>query len=136
MNTELDQWFVREILPHESALMRYLSRKLQPSAEVADLRQDTYVRVYENAARAFPRSPKTFLFATAHNLIVDRIRRERTASIAYAREPDAHDCRVDELTPEKTRSEKVDHTPIVTASDLVTDVILDAMRSVSETVHD
>lgn len=101
MNTELDQWFVREILPHESALTRYLSRKLQPSAEVADLRQDTYVRVYESAARAFPRSPKTFLFATAHNLIVDRIRRERTVSIAYAREPDAYDCRVDELTPER-----------------------------------
>lgn len=36
----------------------------------------------------------------------------------------------------KTRSERVDHTPIVTAPDLVTAVILDAMRSASETVHD
>lgn len=101
MNTELDQWFAREILPHEPALTRYLNRMWKASGEVADLRQDTYVRVYESAARAFPRSPRTFLFATAHNLIVDKIRRNRTVSIAYAREPDTYDCRVDELTPER-----------------------------------
>ncbi|MGH8326151.1 MAG: alpha/beta fold hydrolase [Steroidobacteraceae bacterium] len=33
----------------------------------------------------------------------------------------------------KTRSERVDHAPIATAPDLVTEVVLEAMRSVSET---
>lgn len=36
----------------------------------------------------------------------------------------------------KTRAESVDHTPIVTAPDLVTGVILDAVKSASEAVHD
>lgn len=101
MNTELDQWFAREIFPHEPALTRYLNRMWKGSAEVADLRQETYVRIYESAARALPRSPRTFLFATAHNLIVDRIRRRKAVSIAYAREPVSYDSRVDELTPER-----------------------------------
>ncbi|MGH8326150.1 MAG: RNA polymerase sigma factor [Steroidobacteraceae bacterium] len=101
MNSELDQWFSREILPHEAALTRYLNRMWKGPAEVADLRQDTYVRVYERAARGFPRSPRTFLFVTAHNLIVDRVRRERTVFIAYKPDPDSYDYRTDELTPER-----------------------------------
>jgi RNA polymerase sigma factor (sigma-70 family) len=101
MSRELGQWFVREILPHESALTRYLRRVWQSPTELSDLRQETYVRVYQSAARALPRSPKAFLFATAHNLIVDRIRRERAVSIDYTRDLDPRDARVDHLTPER-----------------------------------
>ena len=36
----------------------------------------------------------------------------------------------------KARSERVDHTPVATAPDLVTEVILDAVRFVSEADHD
>jgi len=101
MSPELGRWFVREILPHEAALTRYLKRVWKSCAEVSDLRQETYVRVYESAVRAFPRSPKTFLFVTARNLMVDRLRRERTISITYAGELGSEDRRVDHLTPER-----------------------------------
>lgn len=101
MNRELNRWFLREILPHESALTRYLNRMLKPSAEIADVRQETYVRVYESAALVFPRRPRTFLFATAHNLIVDRMRRAKAVSIAYTPDLDSYDGGVDELTPER-----------------------------------
>ena len=104
MSADLDHWFVSEILPHEAALMRYLRRVWKSPAEVADLRQETYVRLYESASRALPRSPRTFLFTTAHNLLIDRMRRERIVSIDYTQDVDSLDPTADELTPERRLS--------------------------------
>jgi RNA polymerase sigma factor (sigma-70 family) len=99
--TALDQWFAAEILPHEGVLMRYLIRLWRNSAEVPDLRQDIYVRVYESARRALPASPKAFLFATARNLMTDRIRRSRVVSIDSTQDFEGLDVLIDEVTPER-----------------------------------
>jgi RNA polymerase sigma-70 factor (ECF subfamily) len=88
MSRDLDDWFVREILAHESALTGYLNRTWRTRAEVSDLRQETYARVYASAARRLPRFPKSFLFATARNLITDKLRRARVLSIDYAEDVD------------------------------------------------
>src|SRR6267142_599473 len=98
MGRDLDEWFVREILAHESALTRYLNRVWKSRADVSDLRQETYARVYESAARAIPRSPRSFLFTTARNLMMDKIRRERTASVDCTQDLDLPDSCVDELS--------------------------------------
>src|SRR5580765_5174615 len=81
MKTSLDQWFAEEILVHEEILMRYLHRTWSNRDEAFDIRQDAYVRVYEAASEVRPASPKAFLFATARNLMADRIRRGRVVSI-------------------------------------------------------
>ncbi len=81
MDEPLNRWFAREILVHEEALTRFLSRTWPYRDEIHDLRQDTYVRVYESAARARPLQPRAFLYATARNLMTDRIRRGRVVSI-------------------------------------------------------
>jgi len=91
MGESVDTWFVREVLAHEQALMRYLHRNWRDRDEVVDLRQEVYVRVYEAAARKLPDSPKSFLFATARNLLTDRVRRQRIVSITA----------VDELAPDR-----------------------------------
>ncbi len=52
-DSELDAWFVREILPLEPILVRFLHRNWAEEAEVADLRQEAYVLVYEAAAKDF-----------------------------------------------------------------------------------
>ena len=77
MDESLDTWFKREIFAHEESLVRYFLRTWPNRQEVPDLRQDTYVRVYEAAAKSRPQSPKSFLFATARNLMADHIRRRR-----------------------------------------------------------
>lgn len=100
MNSELDLWFAQEILPHEAALTRYLRRVWPNTAEVSDLRQDTYVRIYESAARDRPNLPKAFLFATARNLMADRVRRSRIVSIGYTQDLDSLNALVDEISPE------------------------------------
>jgi RNA polymerase sigma-70 factor (ECF subfamily) len=98
---ELTQWFLNEILPHEAALKRYLNKEWKSPGEVADLRQETYVRVYESGSRARPRSPRTFLFTTARNLMIDKMRRERIVSIDYTQHLHSLDVLMDELTPER-----------------------------------
>jgi RNA polymerase sigma-70 factor (ECF subfamily) len=76
MGEHLDTWFKREILSHEVILMRFISRVWPRRDEIADIRQETYARVYEAARESRAQSPKAFLFATARNLMADRIRRE------------------------------------------------------------
>ena len=101
MNHPLEQWFANDILPHEAALMRYLYKVWRSPAEVPDLRQETYVRVFESAAKSRPRSPRSFLFATARNLMIDRMRRDRIVSIDYTHDLNALDVPVDQLSPER-----------------------------------
>jgi RNA polymerase sigma-70 factor (ECF subfamily) len=102
--TALDQWFAAEILPHEGLLLRYLTRVWRNSAEVVDLRQDIYVRVYESARRALPTTPKAFLFATARNLMTDRIRHSRVVFIDSTPDFDVLDVLIDEVSPERRLS--------------------------------
>lgn len=104
MNGDLDHWFATEILPHEAALTRYLSRVCSRAADVPDLRQEIYIRVYESASTTRPRSAKPFLFTTARNLMVDRIRRERVVPIDYTQDLESLNASIDELSPERRLS--------------------------------
>ncbi len=99
MKRTLERWFATEILPHEAALMRFLRRAWSRADDVPDLRQEAYARVYESAARSVPRNPKAFLFTTARNLMVDRLRRERIVSIDYTQDLASLNVLVDELSP-------------------------------------
>ena len=100
MSDRLDDWFVREILPHEAALTRFLTRRWPRRAEVPDIRQEAYMRVYEAAMKSRPRTAKTFLFITARNLMADRARRRRIVSIDAVRDVDALNVSIDEVSPE------------------------------------
>jgi len=101
MLTPLDQWFAVKILPLEGALMRYLRRVWPNSAEVPDLRQDIYVRVYESARRGFPTSPRAYLFKTARNLMADRVRRARIVHIDSNQDFEVLNVLIDEVSPER-----------------------------------
>jgi RNA polymerase sigma-70 factor (ECF subfamily) len=98
---ELDDWFVREILVHEDALMRYLRRCWPHREELHDLRQEVYCRVYEAAGKALPASPKSFLFAAIRHLMADRLRRGRVVSIETVGDLEAMHVLVDEVSPER-----------------------------------
>jgi len=75
--SEVELWFVREVLPLEGALMRYLRSAYRNAADAADLRQDIYVQLVETAQKQIPNPTKPFVFAVAHNVMIDRLRRER-----------------------------------------------------------
>jgi len=79
--SELRDWFVREVLPLEADLMRYMLGIWRNRGDIADLRQDVYVRVLESAGRQLPQSAKPFVFAIARNVLVDRVRHARIVPI-------------------------------------------------------
>jgi RNA polymerase sigma-70 factor (ECF subfamily) len=77
----LDDWFMREVLPLEPMLTRFLQRNWRTEAEISDLRQEAYARVYEAAKRERPQLVKPFLFQIARNLMIDRLRRQSVVSL-------------------------------------------------------
>ena len=72
--SELEAWFLREVLPLEAALMRYLQHNWRNQSDIKDLLQDVYVRVCEAARKEVPRATKPFVFTTARNLLINRVR--------------------------------------------------------------
>jgi RNA polymerase sigma-70 factor (ECF subfamily) len=100
----LDNWFVREVLPHEAALLRYLARVWPDASEIQDIRHDAYVRILESAHRLRPTAPKALLFSIARNLIIDRARRSRIVPIDLLGDLDSLNVLVDEVTPERRAS--------------------------------
>lgn len=107
MATITDDWFVAEVLVYEAALTRFLRRRWQEAAEIADLRQEVYVRIYEAARTSRPLHPRAFLFATARNLMSDRIRRGRIVSMeAVADFEKSNVLLIEDWTPEHQESSR------------------------------
>ena len=117
MDDSLNNWFAREILVHESALMRYLLRSWFRRDEIHDLRQDIYVRVYEAAAKARPAMPKSFMFTTARHLMTDRLRRGRVVSIEAVGDMDALNVLIDDVSPERRLSARQELQRLTAAFD-------------------
>jgi DNA-directed RNA polymerase specialized sigma24 family protein len=101
MDESLDAWFGREIVVDEARLVRYLMRTWPARDDIHDLRQETYPRVYEAAAKERPRSAKSFLFSTARHLLVDRLRWPKVVSFEPGWDLEELNVLVDELSPER-----------------------------------
>jgi RNA polymerase sigma factor (sigma-70 family) len=80
---ELNAWLAKEILVHERALRGYLSRFFKNVADIEDVVQETYARLLALADPALNtvRNWHAFLFTTARNVALDRIRRSRVVSL-------------------------------------------------------
>jgi RNA polymerase sigma factor (sigma-70 family) len=101
MTETLQQWFVREILVHEPALMRYISRAWPDRSECHDIRQEAYAKVYESASVTRPTNPRSYLFTITRNLILDRLRRGKIVSIEVRGDLDELNVLIDEMSPER-----------------------------------
>ena len=87
--SDVEAWFVHEVLPLETALMQFRRRNWRNESEIADLRQDVYVRVFEAAQKVIPEQPRHFVFTTARNLLIDRVRKESVVPIDAVTDLDA-----------------------------------------------
>ena len=72
------EWFLNQIFRHGAALHRYLRRFTSGAEDVEDLVQETYARIYALADPKGIDSPRALLFRVAHNLAVERARRQTT----------------------------------------------------------
>jgi len=94
-------WFIQEVLPLEAMLMQFLRQNWRDKNDVADLRQEVYVRIYEAAQQGIPEQAKPFVFATARNLLIDRVRRERIIPIEAVTDLDALNVASGEAGPDR-----------------------------------
>lgn len=86
---EVSVWFVNEVLPLEALIESYLRRNWRDVNEIADLRQEVYVRVFERCQKSKPDSTAAFVMTTARNLLIDRARRAKIVSLEIFADLDA-----------------------------------------------
>jgi RNA polymerase sigma-70 factor (ECF subfamily) len=75
------------------------------------------MRVCESATKSRPRFPKAFLFTTARNLVIDKLRRGRVVCIDYTQVGASLDLTIDELTPERRLADRQDLQRLTRAFD-------------------
>jgi RNA polymerase sigma factor (sigma-70 family) len=70
-------WFATEVLPHGPAVEAWLRSRFPAQVDAEDILQDAYVRVLQARQHTTIVTPRAFLFATARNLALGRLRHRR-----------------------------------------------------------
>ncbi len=97
----LDAWFLNEVVPLEGKLVHFLRKKWHDKAEIPDLVQEVFLRIYQAALREKPEFVQAFAFQTARNLIIDRLRQRNIVSIESVADFDESDVLSEEPGPER-----------------------------------
>ncbi len=73
---EQARWFVDEVLPHEPKLRAWIRARFPGAGDADDLVQDAYARLLRAHASGPIANPQAFLFVTARNLALNRLRHQ------------------------------------------------------------
>jgi len=114
---QLEAWFVREVLPFEAELMQFLNHNWRNKSDIADLRQDVYERVCEAARKQLPDQTRAFVFRTARNLLINRVRQEHVVPIEAVADMDALGIAIDTPGPERRLAARDELRRLQTALD-------------------
>ncbi len=68
------QWYDRELKPHEPALRRFLRAQVPAGVEIDDIVQETYYRIFKLKAAGKVRSSKGLFFSIGRNVLRDKYR--------------------------------------------------------------
>jgi|HubBroStandDraft_2_1064218.scaffolds.fasta_scaffold28593_2 RNA polymerase sigma factor (sigma-70 family) len=99
--SEVDLWFVREVLPLEAALMQFIRHSWRNANDVEDLCHDVYVSLYIAAQKQIPHPTRPFAFAVARNILINRIKREQIVSIEAVADLDELGIALDEPSTDR-----------------------------------
>jgi len=113
--SEVNAWFVREVLPLEASLRRYLQNGWRNEADIGDMCQDVFVRALEGAQHEMPRVAKPFVFSIARNLLIDRLRRNQIVSIDAVADLEAFGLSSEDPAPDRTAIARQDWRRLQTA---------------------
>lgn len=78
-NAEQARWFAEQLQPHEPLLRAWLGAQFPRMTDFDDVVQEAFVRVLTANECQPIASPKAFLFATARNLVLARLRHQKVA---------------------------------------------------------
>ncbi|MGH7946825.1 MAG: RNA polymerase sigma factor [Opitutaceae bacterium] len=82
------RWFAENIQPHEFELRAYLRGQFPSIRDVDDLVQETYARIFRAREVGKATLTRAYLFVTARNIALDRLRHEKIISIESIAEID------------------------------------------------
>jgi RNA polymerase sigma factor (sigma-70 family) len=74
---EISRWFAEEVQPHEAALRAWLRSRFPTLTDADDLVQESYSRLLRARETGSIACAKAFLFVTARNLALNRLRHLR-----------------------------------------------------------
>ncbi len=94
-------WFLNQVFHHRAALHRYLRKLTSGADEIEDLVQEAYVRIYAVPDYHRIGSPKALLFRIAHNLAVERARRQKAQATDTMADLETLSVFSDEVPPEE-----------------------------------
>jgi RNA polymerase sigma factor (sigma-70 family) len=77
VNPDSTLWYLTEVQPHRLALRAWLVARFPTLPDVDDLVQESFARVLRARDTSLIRSTRALLFATARNLALDTMRRQR-----------------------------------------------------------
>jgi len=98
---EIVAWVGAQILPHEADLRIWLRRIARAEADVDDIVQEAYCRLAALKDVSHIANGRAYLFRTARNIAIERIRRARIINIDCATEIDALNVVDYEPSPER-----------------------------------
>lgn len=82
------RWFTENVQPHEAMLRAWLRSRFPEGCDIDDIIQESFVRVLKAREERELTSPKSFLFATARNLALDRARHSSVSRTEYLEQND------------------------------------------------
>jgi RNA polymerase sigma-70 factor (ECF subfamily) len=106
--SEVNAWFVREVLPLEAALRRYLRTGWRNDSDVSDMCQDIFVRTLEAARTEIPHAARPFVFSIARNHLLNRLHRNQIVSIDAVADMESFGLASDEPLPDRSLSARQD----------------------------
>ena len=115
--SEVEAWFVREVLPLEAMLMRFLHQNWRNKADIEDFRQEIYAQVLTAAESGLPERAKPFVLTTARNLLINRLRHEHVVPIEAVADVDALGVAIDQPGPEQVAMARDDLRRLQTVLD-------------------
>lgn len=93
-------WVGSEVLPHEADVRAWLRRSLNPD-DLEDVIQEAYCQISGLKDVRHIRSGRAYLFRTARNVVLMRLRRARVVSLETVTEIDALSIVGEEMSPER-----------------------------------
>jgi len=115
----LNEWFCREVMPLERALVAYIRRNWRVSADINDLRQEIYERVLLGARDGLPDNARQFVYTTARHHLINRAKRAKLVSFDLVADLEDLPAGVDQLEPERYESAREELRRVQAALDVL-----------------
>lgn len=110
-NTEESRWFIANLQPHEPMLRAWLKSRFSNERDLDDIVQEAYMRVLNARKTTEIGSVKAFLFATARNLALGKVRKQTTQGTLYLADLDELGImdETEDIADAVTRSEELEY---------------------------